>query len=353
MNAQKTKKRPLAVVAAVMAALLLAGCSASAGNGYRDTSNEAAATEPYAPIPSYQTSDDAYGGEMYDADYDYPAEAPESAPAAGASGVAAAENYGEKLIKDVTISGETREFDEALAAINDSVAALGGYIETSSINGKKPQAYGDSGRTANIVARIPAEALEEFLSGTRAVVDVISEYTDIRNVTAEYYDAQGRKETYEIQLQRLEAILTEAAELSDIIALETEIARVRYEIEALETTLQGLDNKVSYSTVTIEFYELTQFERPAATQQGLGERMGSAFGQSLKDIGQGFQDALVWACGNWLLLVLLALVILAVILLIRRAKRLARAPQTLNVSTEALPQEQADKADDNHENKKE
>ena len=51
---------------------------------------------------------------------------------------------------------------------------------------------------------------------------------------AEYYDAQGRKETYEIQLQRLEAILTEAAELSDIIALETEIARVRYEIEALE-----------------------------------------------------------------------------------------------------------------------
>ncbi|MGI6193611.1 MAG: DUF4349 domain-containing protein [Christensenellales bacterium] len=255
----------------------------------------------------------------------------------------------EKLIKNVYLRGETRTFEDALTGIKNAVESMGGYIESASEYGKKPEVYGDSGRTANIVARIPAEKLDSFVSATGGLIDIISQSSNVTNVTTQYYDYEARKKTYEIQLQRLESILTEASELSDILALETEIARVRYELESIETTLRNLDNQIGYSTVSIEFYELTQFERPQATEQSLGERISTAFAQSLRNFGIWLQDLLVWISANFFGLIILAAVVVLVLRLIARynkkhgyvSKRSRRKAEPVTEQRiEAKPQEQ-------------
>lgn len=320
----KLKQILAAILAVVMALALLTGC----GGSDRTAAQETGAAAPMeAPMPEPGAAADA---EYYAYDTVVEEEAAEYSVATGTTamkGVDDAAAMQQKLIKDVWLEGETYEFDAALDAIAAAVNACGGYIQGSSVNGRKPEAYGDSGRSAGITARIPAASLDSFLTSAKGVIDVYNEDTEIQNVTSKYYDTQSRKETYEIQLKRLEAILTEAAELSDIIALETEIARVRYEIEALETTLKNLDNRVNYSTVTIHFYELTQFSRPVATEQSLGERIGNAFSQSLIDIGDWFEHAIVWMFSRWLLLLFLAIVIIVAVILIRRVIRRSRRIQ--------------------------
>jgi len=331
-----------AVLAVLMALALLAGCS---GSDRAATQESGMASAPMAPMEEPMPAPGAAADyEIYYADTVAEEEAVEYSVASGSTamkGVDDAAAMQQKLIKDVWLEGETYEFDKALDAITTAVNACGGYIQGSNVNGRKPEAYGDSGRSAGIVARIPAAQLDSFLTSAKGVIDVYNEDAEIQNVTSKYYDTQSRKETYEIQLERLEAILTEAAELSDIIALETEIARVRYEIEALETTLKNLDNRVNYSTVTIQFYELTQFSRPVATEQSLGERIGNAFSQSLIDIGDWFEHAIVWIFARWLLLLFLAVVIIVAVILIRRAiKRSSALKQILPrpESTETLEQ---------------
>lgn len=310
------------VLCLVMIAAVASGCSGRAdesGTAESYPSAEAPRGNSSAgmpdPAPSEPDYDSGLAGDGY--------EKAEDSVSGNAGSIAGSANIsGEKLIRTVYLSGETRAFEDALAGVKSAVESLGGYIESASEYGKKPETYGDSGRNASVVARIPAEKLDAFISAASGLVDIISQSSNVENVTTQYYDFEARKKTYEIQLQRLENILTEASELADVLALETEIARVRYELETIETTLRNLDNRIGYSTVSIDFYELTQFERPQATEQSLGDRMGSAFAQAIKNAGEWIKDTIVWLSGNFIgLIVLAALVVLAVRLIARYNKK--------------------------------
>lgn len=294
----------LSAMFCLLLAVVLIGCSAN--SSYEGGKTEAADPGGRAPIYEDSESMTAPAPKPEEQQHDAGGTAGEKSPIAGTGSAAGGNVSADKLIKNVYLRGETRSFDDAVAGVKAAVERMGGYIESASEYGKKPEAYGDSGRTANIVARIPADRLDAFLSDAGNLIDIISQSSNVTNVTTQYYDYEARKKTYEIQLERLESILTEASELSDILALETEIARVRYELESIETALRNLDNQISYSTVTLDFYELTQFERPQATEQSLGERISAAFAQSLKNTGIFLQDLLVWFSGNFFGLLLLA-----------------------------------------------
>lgn len=328
------KKWGAALLAALTLSAALSGCSSSApqnkaayDGGYTESWDAAewetespAATEAPAPAPEergWDTASTAAGGESI--------EAIEQSQQA------------QKLIKNVWMSLETRSFDAAMAAIKEEAEALGGYVESSSVNGRKPAEWSDAGRTASLMLRIPAQQLDAFLSKTGELFDVVSQSSDVQNVTTHYYDTAARKKTYETQLERLESLLTDAAELSDVLALETEIARVRYEVESLDTTLRNLDKQVSYSTVTLDIRELNGFERPQAAQQELGERMGNAFAESFRSAGEGLKDFAVFLSSSvpvLLGLAVLALLVVLVCKLVKKSRKKAQKKQQKKESKE-------------------
>ena len=70
---------------------------------------------------------------------------------------------GRKLIRDVNMSVEARDFDGVLSQITDKVRELGGYVESSDVSGISVNSYGGSQqRHADIRARIPADRLDRF-----------------------------------------------------------------------------------------------------------------------------------------------------------------------------------------------
>lgn len=75
-----------------------------------------------------------------------------------------------------------------------------------------------------------------------------------------------------MQLERLKSILVETDNLADVIALETEIARVTMEIEALTGELRRYDALIEYTTIDITVYETVYREGPAAAKT-VGERI--------------------------------------------------------------------------------
>ena len=64
-----------------------------------------------------------------------------------------------KIIKNANVTIETRSFDEDINFIKEKAEELGGYIESESVSGRKPQEYGDGTRYAIITFRIPADKL--------------------------------------------------------------------------------------------------------------------------------------------------------------------------------------------------
>ena len=129
-----------------------------------------------------------------------------------------------------------------------------------------------------------------------------------------------------MQLERLKSILVETDNLADVIALETEIARVTMEIEALTGELRRYDALIEYTTIDITAYETVYREGPAAAKT-VGERIEAGFSDSLNGVGVFFVDAFVWFVSALpVLLVLVAVV--AVVLLCVRAVRKRRKART-------------------------
>ena len=215
------KRKSLKVVAAVLlVALLAAGCSAR---------NEAADYSTGYSMPGEQPQKEPMeSGESvaYDASYGLSGSTEEAMRSE-----AAGEQYGgRKVILTYEIRLETDAFDSLLTALKERLKTAGGYLQSSYIDGKKPEVYGDSGRTATLSLRVPAAGAEAFFSDVKTMGTVRSEQAYTDDVTAEYFDSETRLEVLKVQLERLKNILVETDNLADVITLETEIARVTMEI---------------------------------------------------------------------------------------------------------------------------
>ena len=94
-----------------------------------------------------------------------------------------------KLIRDVTLEVETREFDSLLAQISERVSELGGYIESSQVSGVSLNARGGvRDRDASLKARIPADKLDSFLESVETEANVVSRQENVTDITLTYSD---------------------------------------------------------------------------------------------------------------------------------------------------------------------
>ena len=106
-------------------------------------------------------------------------------------------------------------------------------------------------RTAYLTLRIPQSALDAYIAGTEGLGRITSRSESAQDVTESYQDTAARLETQKALLARLQALITESADLSDLLELESQIADTQYQIDRLQASLNSTDRQVSYSTVNI------------------------------------------------------------------------------------------------------
>lgn len=321
------KRYFLILTAALVALAACAGCAKSASTYDNSYAQTEAVEAPY-----YSSS-----GE-YDNGYDYSETAPKGESyTTGTATVDAGDVYGgRKIIRNYDLTIQTDDFDAVYGAINERLAQYGGYAENSYIDGKKPEAYGDSGRTASLTLRIPADKADEFITGVKGMGTLTSSHDYIDDITDEYYDVDTRLEVLNIQLDRLENILVQTDNLADVIALEDKIGEVMLEIEQLTGTLKKYDSLVDYTTVSIMLNEKSLIAGPAA-EQTAGQRISEGFTDSLYGVGTFFTDLFVWLVSALPVIIVLAVVAAAVLLIVRASiKRRAKAQAKAAVRQQAL-----------------
>lgn len=277
-----------------------------------------ASKEAYEPYPNDFRDEDmpyseqySYSGKTdYGTDVQFPSEAEK--PQGDTS---------RKIIRIVTLSCETKEFDKVLAQIVTDVRAFGGYFETMDLSSNYRNA-----RRETMVIRIPKPYADEFLSGVKGAVNILRESESNSDVTLKYADVESKLAALNVQQTRLLELMEQAKNLDEILTLEDKLADVRYQLERYESERRLMENQVEYVTVNMS---LNEVEKETVTEAPtLGSRMGEGFMECIKRMGEVGSDILVFLASAAPALIVLAIIVLAIVLPIshsRKKKKAAKA----------------------------
>ena len=232
---------------------------------------------------------------------------------------------GRKIIRNAELTVQTLDFDSFINGAIEKINSLGGYIESNSVDGNS-YSSGRSMRSARLVARIPAEKLDEFLSVIDGLGNVTSRREGLSDVTDTYVDIEARIASLRTEYDTLLGLLEKAETLDEILKLQDRLTDVRYELESYEARIRSYDSQIAFSKVSMSISEVER-ETPVE-EETFGQEVSRRFRESLEDVGEGFRDFAAWLIGNlpmilvWLVL-LVALPLIIVLICVKSAKKRA------------------------------
>ena len=138
-------------------------------------------------------------------------------------------------------------------------------------------------------------------------------------MTASYQDTQTRLNTQLALMERLQALITESGDLSDLLALEAQIADTQYQIDSLQSSLNRTDRQVSYSTVDVTLKEEKVVEL-TDTRVSFGERIASAVTVGFEALVEFLQDMVVFLVAALPFIAIVAVAAIVIRIIKRRKK---------------------------------
>lgn len=223
------------------------------------------------------------------ADYEYTADNGVMLTMARGAEAAAPVVTEKKIIRTASMTIATQTFEDSLNALKAACEGQGGWIESSSENVNSYTGL----RTAYLTLRVPQSALDAYLAGTEGLGRITARSESAQDVTETYQDNAARLETQKALMARLQSLITESADLADLLALESQIADTQYEIDRLQSALNATDRQVTYSTVDVTLKEEKTPELTDATVS-LGERIVSAIQVGFSTLVDFLQDMVVF-----------------------------------------------------------
>lgn len=226
------------------------------------------------------------------------------------------------LAYSAQLSVVSEDFEADVLNLSDLVQEFEGYDELSSQSGE------EGARRLNMVIRVPAGRLDEFVEAVSNLGTVTLKERRAEDLSSSYYDTESRIESLEAQLSRLNELM-QTAQLSDITALSEQIAQVQEELDTLNGQRAGYDNSLSYARVTVDLSEgdstpASSGNQPSSSGSGLTDRMSAAFTESVNGMG-GFLEEMCVNLACWApyiaLLIPPVLLIWCIVALIRRKRK--------------------------------
>ena len=184
--------------------------------------------------------------------------APSYTPAAGASG---AESYdevvvtgqAERLRSGIGAEAADRRLvrTAALAVEVDGDDRVEPALERARALTESLDGYVSWEGPGELVLRIPDASLEAAMDQLAALGEVERREVRVQDVTASYTDLEIRLANARALQSRLRDLLGQAQTVQDVLAVETELARVTAQVEGLEGQLRLLQNRVAFSTLRL------------------------------------------------------------------------------------------------------
>jgi PBP1b-binding outer membrane lipoprotein LpoB len=221
--------RGASIASLVAVAAVLAGCSSSADAAYQNTMDDAGyAGEPAAPNAGGADTDRSLTEDK--------SSTGQNALSADRAVIITGSMY-------MTVEDPIVAADRAAAIVRGAGGRIDARRETA-----PDEHYGGS---AALTLRIPSDRLDGVVEDLRDLGTVDQFTTDSYDVTTQVTDLEAQISTLKASTGRIEALLAQAKDISDIITLENELDRRQAQLESLEARQRGLDDQVSMSTIDL------------------------------------------------------------------------------------------------------
>jgi len=211
---------------------------------------------------------------------------------------------GRMVIRTGNISIKVASVDKSVEDISKLTESLGGYVESSFVDNITPSAVesvrGDkiiketTSKYANMSVRVPAEKFESVFATVKGMGKLVNESISGSDITAQYRDTYTRAENLRIQEKSLQQLMTKANNVDEILRIETELNRVRTEIDMLTGDLKRWDNLVQLSTININLTEVKEEELKKVDVPGIWGQAYNGFIGAINNIILGLEKTVVW-----------------------------------------------------------
>ena len=229
----------------------------------------------------------AYGTDSLSADNGVATLSAEDASAAEGSRT----STGSKIIYTTNLTLESKNYDDARAALDSALSDADGYLESSS-----EYTSDDSSRSVSLTLRVPQDNYDRFLEAAAQAGKVTYKSQQADDVTTQYMDVETRLSNLEAQRTRLQELQSQADNLSDLLEIESSLTDVQYQIESWQSQLDWYSDQVEECTVYITLNEVQTYS-PA--NESFLSRLGSAFTEGWSAFVNGIKQLAVSLIYVW------------------------------------------------------
>lgn len=151
-----------------------------------------------------------------------------------------------KIISTGNITVEVDDVESSVTAVEAIVDSMGGYVEVLSRSG------GDEFSRASLTIRVPQGQFGTAYDRIRDLGEVLNERQGSEDVSEQFIDLEARLNSALREEQSFLNLLGRSNQVSEVLAIERELARVRADIERYQGQLDFLSRRVDLSTIYVE-----------------------------------------------------------------------------------------------------
>jgi Domain of unknown function (DUF4349) len=196
---------------------------------------------------------------------------------------------GPMIARTATLNVTAKDFNAARASMDRIVRVHQGYI--SSLNVSNEQG---APRSLDAKIAVPAAQYDATLADLRALGRVGQEQQSSEEVTSQIVDLDARlKNARETETQLAEILRARTGNIGDVLEVEKEMARVRGEIEVMETNQKQLHDRVAFASIELNLAE--EYEaRLGDAPMSVARRIRNAFVDGYHNAADGLLGVCVF-----------------------------------------------------------
>lgn len=190
-----------------------------------------------------------------------------------------------------TVELTVEDFGTARDRIVSAARDRGGYLSDSSSRVHRDD--NESWTTGRVVVRVPSEDFDATMGVVRDAGTVESSDTSVQDVTDQLVDLEARLESLRTERDSLRELIADANDTEAVLAVQQELSAVQTEIERLEAQRRSLQDRVAFSTITVELREPAPGETPGGDDQWWETGVVAAFVESVGGVAVALRALVV------------------------------------------------------------
>ena len=150
-----------------------------------------------------------------------------------------------KVISTASVSLEVEVVRDAIEQVRIIAESVGGFVEHLDSGG------GPVRQRASLTIRVPQEEFSATLERIEDLGSVQSTEQGSEDVSERFIDLKARLDSALREEKSLLALLSRANAVSEILAIERELGRIRADIERFQGQLNFLERRIALATITV------------------------------------------------------------------------------------------------------